>query len=95
MAANGLGQETIDAAAFYLLRDQADADEDGNEKPEDRRGGQTEILDDLQVLPRGELTNQIGRPNEEHGKKHQVVEHLGAYRVFEHMDGDQEDDVHG
>ena len=69
VAANGLDQETIDAAAFYLLRDQADADEGGNEKPEAQRGGETEILDDLQVLPRGELTNQIGRRNEEHRQK--------------------------
>ena len=52
VAAKRLDQEVVDAPAIDLLPDEADADEDGDEQPEHRRGGQAEVLDDLDVLAR-------------------------------------------
>ena len=59
---NRLRQQRVDAAALDFLRDETDADEDGDEQAEDRRRRQAEILDDLDVLPRRELADQIRAP---------------------------------
>ena len=74
---------------LHLLRDEADADEDGDEQAEDRGGGQPEVLDDLDVLPGSELADQIRRAHQQDREEHEVVEHLVADRLAEHVEGDQ------
>ena len=78
----------VDAAPLDFLRHQADADEDGDEQAEDRRRRQAEVLDDLDVLPGRELAEQVRRADQQHREQHQVVEHLVADRLAEHVDGD-------
>ena len=73
-AADRLGEQRVDAAALDLFRHEADADEDGDEEAEDRGRRQSEILDDLDVLPGGELPEQIRRGNQQDRKDDQVVE---------------------
>ena len=50
--------------------------------------GQAEVLDDLDVLPRRELAEQVRRADQQDREQHQVVEHLVADRFAEHVDRD-------
>src|SRR5258706_7026248 len=88
MAMNRLREQRIDAPAFDLLRDETDTDEDGDEQPKHRRRGQPEILDDLDILARGELPDHVGRPDEHDREQHEVVEDLVADRFAKDVDGD-------
>ncbi len=69
IAIDRLGQQAVDAAPLHFLRDQADADEDGDEQAEDRRRRQTEVLDDLDVLPGGELADQVRRADQQQSRR--------------------------
>src|SRR6185503_11083717 len=84
--ANRLRQQRVDAAALHFLGHQADADEDGDEEPEQRGRREAEVLDDLDVLPGGQLAEQIRAPDQQHREQHQVVEHLVAYRLAEDVE---------
>src|SRR5262249_23267696 len=57
--ADRLGEQTVDAALLDLFRHETNADEDGDEETEDRRRGEPEVLDDLDVLSGGELADQV------------------------------------
>ena len=59
LARQRLAEQTVDAAPLDLLGDQPDADEHGDEQPEQVERGKTEILDDFEILPRGHLADQI------------------------------------
>ena len=87
-AAERLGEQAVDAAPLHLLPHQADADEDRDHQPEGGDGRQPEVLDDLDVLPGGELAEQVRRRHQQHRERDQVVEHLVAHRLAEHADGD-------
>ena len=50
---------------------------------------EAEVLDDLDVLPRRELADQVRRAHQQDREQHQVVEHLVAHRFAEHVDGDR------
>ncbi len=86
-AAERLGEQAVDAAPLHFLPHQPDADEHRDHQPEGGNGRQPQVLDDLDVLPRGELAHQIRRRHEQHGERHQVVEHLVADRLAEDADG--------
>ena len=71
-AGDWLGEQRVDAATLDLFRHEADANEDGDEEAEDRGRRQSEILDDLHVLPGGELperdtTRQSAEPQRRPG----------------------------
>ena len=87
-AADRFGEQRVDAAAIDFLRDQVDADEDGDEQAEQRRRGQAEVLDDLDVLPRGQLADQDRRADQQHREEDEIVEHAVAHRLAEHRHGD-------
>ena len=91
---HGFCEQRIDAAAIDLLRDQVDADEDGEEQPEDRRGRQPEVLDDLDVLSGGELADEDGRADEQDREQHQVVEDAVADRFAKHRGRDAPNGAH-
>src|SRR6185295_9345480 len=88
-AANRLRQQRIDAAALDLLGHEADADEHRDEEPKERRRGEAEIFDDLDLLPGGQLAQKIRDADQHHGEQDQVVEHLVADRLAEHVDRDR------
>src|SRR5262249_39569816 len=73
---------------------QADADEDRDEETEQRRRRQAEVLDDLDVLPRRELTNQDRRADEQEGEEDEIVEDAVAHGLAEHGDGHAACGVH-
>ena len=81
-------------SALDFLGDEADADEHRDEEPEERGRGEAEILDDLDVLPGGELPQQKRDPDEQDGEQHQVVEHPVAHRLAEDVDRDREGRAH-
>ena len=87
VTAHRLGQDRVDAAPIDLPRDQADADEDRDEQADQRHRRQAEVLDDLQVLTRRELSDQIGDRHQQHGKRDDAVEDLVAHRVPEDVQG--------
>ena len=58
-------------------------------RPNERDGGQAEVLDDLDVLPGGELPEQERRGDQQHREGDEVVEHLVAHRFPEHVHGHQ------
>ena len=89
MAVDRLGEQAVDAAPLDFLRDQADADEHGDEQAEDRRRREAEILDDLDVLPGRELADQVRRAHQEDREEDEVVEHLVAHRLAEDVDRDR------
>ena len=89
MPLDRLREQAVDAALLDFLRDQADADEHGDEQPEDRGGGEAEVLDDLHVLSGRELADQVRRGHQQDREEHEVVEHLVAHRLAEHVDGDR------
>src|SRR5690606_17536026 len=64
----------------------------GDADAEERRGRQTQILDDLDVLARGQLSNHDRRADEQHGKQHEVVEHAIAHRLAERVDRNDADE---
>ena len=92
--ADRLGEQRVDAAALDFFRDEADANEDGDEEAEDSGRRQSEILDDLDVLPGGELPEQIRRGNQQDRKEDQVVEDAVPDRLAEHADGDAANRAH-
>ena len=49
-------------------------------------GGKPEVLDDLHVLPGRELADQVRRAHQQDGEEHEVVEHLVAHRLAEHVE---------
>ena len=55
---------------------------------------QPEILDDLDVLPGGQLPEQIRRRDQQDGKEHEVVGHAVPDRLAEHADGDAPNRAH-
>ena len=83
-----LGQQRIDAAPLDFLRHQPDADEDRDEQAEDRDGREPEILDDLDVLPGGELADQERRRDQQHREEREVVRDPIAHRFLEDVDRD-------
>src|SRR5262249_5357910 len=58
------------------------------------RRGEAEVLDDLDVLPRGQLPDQDRRPDEQNGEEDEVVEDTVAHRLTEHRDRDASRGVH-
>ena len=86
--ANRLGQEIVDAPPLDFLEHQSDPNEYGDEEPENGHGRQSEVLDDLQVLPGRQLTEDQRRAHQQNGERDQVVEHFVADRFAEAVDRD-------
>ena len=57
----GFDEQRVDAAPLDFLGHEADADEDGDEEPEDGDRRQPEVLDDLHVLAGRQLTEEERR----------------------------------
>ncbi len=92
--ADRLREERVDAAPLDLLGHEADADEDGDEEPEDGDRRQPEVLDDLHVLARRQLTEKERRRDEQDGKDHEVVGHAVPDRLAEHAHRDAPNRAH-
>src|SRR4030095_15477696 len=93
-ARDGLGKQAVNAASLDLLGNQADAKEDGNRNTNQRRCGQPEVLDDLDVLTRGQLREQDRCRDEHDGKEHEAVRDAVANRVSKHTEGNDSDSSH-
>ena len=66
----------------------------GDEQPEDRGGGEPEILDDLDVLPGSQLADEVRRADQKQSEQNEVVQHLVADRFAEDIDRDEADRPH-
>ena len=84
--ADRLRQERVDAAAVDFLRNQPDADENRDEQAEHADRRQPEVLDDLDVLPCGELPEEERRRDQQDREEHQVVGHAIPDGLAEHAE---------
>ena len=94
LTADGLGEERVNAPALDLLRNQPDADEDRDEETKEGGGSQPQVLDDLDVLPRRQLSEKKRRRHQEDGKEHEVVGHTVPDRLAEDAERDATNRAH-
>src|SRR5262245_55580914 len=94
MPMDRLRQQAVDAPPLDLFGHETDPDEHRNEQPEDRGGREAEVLDDLHVLARSELSKQVGRTNQQQCEQDEIVKNLVANRFTEDVDRNRDGGAH-
>src|SRR5262249_27706954 len=89
-AAYRLGEQGVDASSLDFLRHQPDTDENRHEKTEHSDRRQTQVLEDLDVLAGGELSDEVRREYQENRKRDKAVHDLVAHGLAEAVDRNPE-----
>ncbi len=90
-AADRSRQHRVECALFDFLRDQPDADEDGDHHAEQRHRGEAEVDDHQALDVDGNLSHENGRAGKQQGESDQVIENAVANRFAKRVRGNVND----
>src|ERR1051325_5783334 len=90
-APDRLREDGVDGAPLDLLVDEPDADEDGDEDPEEERGREPHVHDDLRLLRGGEFAEEDGAARQDEDEEDEVVEDAVAHGLAEGVARDGRD----
>ena len=94
MSPDRLREQGVHGATFDLARDEPNPEEDGDEETTQIDRGQTEVLDHLHVLPRGQSAGDRAGDRQSECEQRRTVQHAAAHRFPQYLTGDDRNHAH-